>query len=399
MPFNFKKIFSKKSRSQTLPLPPILRKSPVVGSSSRGSSPASSCSTLVGAPSIEHKHLTIVQSLHAEPSHDVWLVSHNHTKQHFTLSVYRTRLLTAEQRSRLSDERMMMLLLSESDEFVKIVSHWDEVGEKYILTDYNPYTLADALHEQPFNKGQARLYAAHIVSALMFLHRLDTSHNDVSLSNIHITPTGRPVLGGLGKAVISMRGTPNFVGDIRNLGVCMYKMATNRSPFDKRGKFIPFRREDLVRPTLQHLILSMLSSRISDLQYVKGHRYFAGINWAKIASPMYTGTYNAEAVGRKKANDPSVTVFPAGIAEIHCDWQVAYLKKQDTRSKFAEHSSTESLGSGKTSGDSSLGSPGKSPQWGVNEVICGYTPGYGQSPKYFSSAAREEEVLGSAFED
>ncbi len=57
----------------------------------------------------------------------------------------------------------MMLLLSESDEFVKIVSHWDEVGEKYILTDYYPYTLADALHEQPFNKGQARLYAAHIV--------------------------------------------------------------------------------------------------------------------------------------------------------------------------------------------------------------------------------------------
>lgn len=180
MLFNLKKIFSKKSRAQvcilpwhtnillthnlqTLPTPPVLRKSPVVGSSSRGSSPASSCSTLVGAPSIEHKHLTIVQSLHAEPSHDVWLVAHNHTKQHFTLSVYRTHLLTAEQRARLSDERMMMLLLSESDEFVKIISHWDGVGEKYILTDYYPYTLADALHDQPFNKGQARLYAAHIV--------------------------------------------------------------------------------------------------------------------------------------------------------------------------------------------------------------------------------------------
>ncbi|KAF7437349.1 hypothetical protein PC9H_004188 [Pleurotus ostreatus] len=399
MPFNLKKIFSKKSRAQTLPLPPILRKSPVVGSSSRGSSPASSCSTLVGAPSIEHKHLTIVQSIHTEPSHDVWLVAHNHTKQHFTLSVYRTHLLTAEQRSRLRDERMMMLLLSGCDEFVKIVSHWEEVGEKYILTDYYPYTLADALREQPFNKGQARLYAAHIVSALIFLHHLQTIHNDVTLANVHLTPTGRPVLGGLGKTIISMRGSPNFVGDIRNLGVCMYQMATSRLPFDKRGNFIPFRRVDLVRPALQHLILCMISNRISDLQHVKDHRYFAGIDWAKIASPMYTGTYSAEPVGRKKADDPSVTVFPAGIAEIRCDWQVAYLKKQDTRSKLPEHSSTESLGSGKTSGGSSLGSPGKIPLWGVDEVICGYTPRYGQSPKYFESAAREEEVLGSAFED
>lgn len=114
---------------------------------------------------------------------------------------------------------------------------------------------------------------------------------------------------------------------------------------------------------------------------------------------MYTGTYSAEPVGWKKADDPSITVFPAGIAEIRCDWQVAYLKKQDTRNKFAEHSSTETLGSGKASGGSSPGSPGKIPRWGVDEVICGYTPRYGQSPKYFESAAREEEVLGSAFED
>lgn len=149
------------------PMPPSLSSSsleaPVIYPYPQGSSPTSSCSTLVGTPAIGRKDLTIVKCLSIKHARDVWLVSHKHTGQHYTLHIYQLHLMSDEQRDLVRNEREMMILLSASGYFLNIVSHWSDMGETCILTDYHSSTVQDNLTEQPLSKREAQRYAAHMV--------------------------------------------------------------------------------------------------------------------------------------------------------------------------------------------------------------------------------------------
>lgn len=148
-------------------LPPSLSsaslEAPVIHCYPQGTSPTSSCSTLVGTPAIERKDLTVVKCLTIEHAHDVWLVSHKHTGTLYTLHIYQPHLMTDQQRDLVHNEREMMALLSTSGQFVNVLSYWSDMGETCILTGYHPSTVQDGLSEQPLNKRDAQHYAAHIV--------------------------------------------------------------------------------------------------------------------------------------------------------------------------------------------------------------------------------------------
>lgn len=71
--------------------------------------------------------------------------------------------MSDEQRDLVRNEREMMILLSASGYFLNIVSHWSDMGETCILTDYHSSTVQDNLTEQPLSKREAQRYAAHMV--------------------------------------------------------------------------------------------------------------------------------------------------------------------------------------------------------------------------------------------
>lgn len=105
---------------------------------------------------------------------------------------------------------------------------------------------------------------------------MQAAHNDIKLSNVHLTAAGRPLLGCLGR-ISTASPTDGALKDIRDLGVCMYQMATGTMPFDEDGEFIPFRLEDSVHPDLQLLIFELLTNQFTDLESVKYHPYFEGM--------------------------------------------------------------------------------------------------------------------------
>lgn len=368
-------------------MPPSLSSSsleaPVIYPYPQGSSPTSSCSTLVGTPAIGRKDLTIVKCLSIKHARDVWLVSHKHTGQHYTLHIYQLHLMSDEQRDLVRNEREMMILLSASGYFLNIVSHWSDMGETCILTDYHSSTVQDNLTEQPLSKREAQRYAAHMTSALLLLHNMRAAHNDVKLSNVHLTLAGRPLLGGLAK-INTASPMEGALKDIRDLGVCMYQMATGTMPFDEEGNFMPTQIEDSAHPDLQLLIFELLTNQITDLECLKYHPYFDGIDWEEIVSPS----------GDIQKSDAS-SVLLAG----ECDWALARPEKPEALvSVFAESSSVDSLSS-IMSRLSYPGSPITTPQWEVEEVVWRCAPGYRKSPEFVHSPGPQEVVvLGSAFD-
>lgn len=102
------------------------------------------------------------------------------------------------------------------------------------------------------------------------------AHNDVKLSNVHLTLAGRPLLGGLAK-INTASPMEGALKDIRDLGVCMYQMATGTMPFDEEGNFMPTQIEDSAHPDLQLLIFELLTNQITDLECLKYHPYFDGM--------------------------------------------------------------------------------------------------------------------------
>ncbi|KAF4584517.1 Serine/threonine-protein kinase MRCK gamma [Pleurotus pulmonarius] len=364
MPFQLRRIFSKKARAQPLPPSPspslASLEAPVIHPYPQGSSPTSSCSTLVGNAAIERKDLTTLKCLSIEHAHDAWLVSHKHTGMLYTLHVYQLQLLSDEQRDLVQNGREMTTILSQSGYFLNIVSQWSDMGETCILTDYHPSTVQDSLTEQPLSKREAQLYAAHMTSALSLLHNMRAAHHDVKLSNVHLTPAGRPLLGGLGK-ISTASPMDGALKDIRDLGVCMYQMATGAMPFDEEGNFIPFRNEESVHPDLQLLIVELLTNQITDLECLKYHPYFEGIDWEELPSPS-----------SDIQKSDTASVFPAH----ECDGKLADLEKPDTLvTVFAESPSVDSLSS-VMSCLSYPGSPITTPRWEVEEVVWRHALGF-----------------------
>jgi len=168
-----------------------------------------------------------------------------------------------------------------------------------------------------FSEGRCRFYAAEILLAIEYLHRLSIIYRDLKPENILLDAEGHVKLTdfGLSKEGIqdnfsakSMCGTPEYLApeilnkaghgkavDWYSLGALMYEMLTGLPPFYTRDRdklFERIRRGDLPYPDymtavakglLESLLKGDPSKRLgggpTDGDEVKRHHFFGGIDW------------------------------------------------------------------------------------------------------------------------
>mmetsp|Transcript_120433 Transcript_120433/g.209020 ORF Transcript_120433/g.209020 Transcript_120433/m.209020 type:complete len:380 (+) Transcript_120433:164-1303(+) len=168
-----------------------------------------------------------------------------------------------------------------------------------------------------FSEGRCRFYAAEILLAIEYLHRLNIIYRDLKPENILLDAEGHVKLTdfGLSKEGIqdncsakSMCGTPEYLApeilnkaghgkavDWYSLGALMYEMLTGLPPFYTRDRdklFERIRRGELPYPDymaavakslLENLLKGDPSKRLgggpTDGDEVKRHDFFRGLDW------------------------------------------------------------------------------------------------------------------------
>eukprot|EP00927_Polykrikos_kofoidii_P000185 TRINITY_DN1007_c0_g1_i1.p1 TRINITY_DN1007_c0_g1~~TRINITY_DN1007_c0_g1_i1.p1 ORF type:complete len:383 (-),score=72.94 TRINITY_DN1007_c0_g1_i1:90-1196(-) len=171
-----------------------------------------------------------------------------------------------------------------------------------------------------FAEGRCRFYAAEILLAIHYLHRLNIIYRDLKPENILLDLEGHVKLTdfGLSKEGIednfsakSMCGTPEYLApeildkqghgkavDWYSLGALMFEMLTGLPPYYTRDRdklFERIRKGDLAYPPyvttvgnslLQSLLTGDPSKRLgggpSDGEEVMAHPFFARIDWVAI---------------------------------------------------------------------------------------------------------------------
>mmetsp|Transcript_40716 Transcript_40716/g.122957 ORF Transcript_40716/g.122957 Transcript_40716/m.122957 type:complete len:347 (-) Transcript_40716:44-1084(-) len=177
-----------------------------------------------------------------------------------------------------------------------------------------------------FSEGRTRFYAAEILLAIEYLHRLNIIYRDLKPENILLDADGHVKLTdfGLSKEGIqdnfsakSMCGTPEYLApeildkkghgkavDWYSLGALMYEMLTGLPPFYTRDRdklFENIRRGNLSYPSfltkvsqdlLQGLLQGDPTKRLGacgqDGQEVRFHQFFLGMDWTAIQQRRVT---------------------------------------------------------------------------------------------------------------
>jgi len=173
-----------------------------------------------------------------------------------------------------------------------------------------------------FQESRARFYAAEIVLAIAYVHKLDIIYRDLKPENVLLDAKGHIRLTdfGLSKEGISSSssgansfcGTPEYLApeilnrqghgravDWWSLGALLYEMLTGLPPFyckDREKLFDKIKRGELDYPRYlspkAHLILrgllrkdpqSRLGSGPSDAEEIKQHAFFSEIDWVMLA--------------------------------------------------------------------------------------------------------------------
>ncbi|KAJ8454862.1 hypothetical protein ONZ45_g19141 [Pleurotus djamor] len=406
--------FAKKATVKVLPTPPVMghRQSDDKTLVNTPES-SSSTSTLVDGPAVSIADFEFMEMTHRSTTYDVWHVSHNDSGKHFDLRTSVKHASNYEDFTRATAETEVYDKIEGHQHFVKRVTKWEESRGTYQLTQHLPFSLKDVAEQLPANGGRAQLYGAHMLFALAILHTKKIVHNDVKLSNVFLSETGRPLLGGMGRAKVLkpvLVCDPDFVDfnvnpdadggyfhfetkfeekqyyaeDIRGLGAAIYEMHTCQVlEFDARGEAMLH--EVHLPPLLGDLLERIFGRKASPLKtnlaYVRSHPYFANIDWRQIAFPnLADATYHHSPLEFPK---PEVDgpVY-ADIPEIDCDWEISYGKPRPPPP-----------------------SPPPSPvevnimDLKLDEIVGRYAPLKGvRVPKYFESSEEEEAMLGSSFE-
>ncbi|KAJ8457145.1 hypothetical protein ONZ45_g18432 [Pleurotus djamor] len=267
-------------------------------------------------PAVLISDFEFMEMTHRSTTHDVWHVSHND-----------------------SDLRTSINDVSNYEDFTRAAAETEVFARLR-------FSLKDVAEQLPANGGRARLYGAHMLFALAILHTKRIVHNDVKLSNVFLSETGRPLLGGMGRAKVLkpvLVCDPDFVDfnvspdadggyfhfetqyeekeyyaeDIRGLGAAIYEIHTGQVlEFDAQGEAML---HEMHPPMLGDLLERIFGKKASPLKtYVRSHPHFANINWRQIAFPnLADATYHHSPLEFPKPDGP---VY-ADIPEIDCDWE------------------------------------------------------------------------------
>merc|ERR1711971_71151 len=182
--------------------------------------------------------------------------------------------------------------------------------------------------ERQFSEDRTRFYGAEITSAIEYLHKRGIIYRDLKLENLLLDKDGHIKIADFGlckediqwgKTTKTFCGTPEYLApevledndygravDWWGVGVLMYEMMVGRLPFYNRDgdhdrlfelilmdpvKF-PRSISDDARDLLSGLLvkdpLTRLGGGPEDAEAVKGHQFFASINWTDLEKRRVT---------------------------------------------------------------------------------------------------------------
>eukprot|EP01062_Namystynia_karyoxenos_P022615 TRINITY_DN18686_c0_g1_i1.p1 TRINITY_DN18686_c0_g1~~TRINITY_DN18686_c0_g1_i1.p1 ORF type:complete len:527 (+),score=218.75 TRINITY_DN18686_c0_g1_i1:118-1581(+) len=171
-----------------------------------------------------------------------------------------------------------------------------------------------------FPEEKARFYAAEVLLALDDLHKQNIIYRDLKPENIVLDQQGHAVLTDMGLAreltfdpmAYTFCGTPLYVApevlqnrgytkavDWWSYGIILYEMLVGITPFAaktaqavfqlimSKQPIIPDVLSQNARDLLARLLVKNPTNRLSDPDKIKGHPFFAGVNWQKLLNRQY----------------------------------------------------------------------------------------------------------------
>ncbi|EJT96917.1 kinase-like protein [Dacryopinax primogenitus] len=196
----------------------------------------------------------------------VVLVRSNHNGRLFAVKVLsKSKLVQLFQVEHTNAERALLFAASHPSEaaydassagrcpfLVSLYGSWQDTTNVYLVMEYvaggELYTLLRRAERFPVTV--ARFYAAEVVLALGYLHRMDIIYRDLKPENILITPSGHIKLTDFGFAkyvpdiTFTLCGTPDYLApeliahmpytksvDWYSLGILVYEMLVGAPPF------------------------------------------------------------------------------------------------------------------------------------------------------------------------
>jgi len=245
-----------------------------------------------------------------------------------------------------------ILRTCDSPFIVRMHFAFQSADKLYLVLDYLPggelfYHLKK---ERRFEEDRCRLYAAELVLAIEHLHERDIVYRDLKPENVLLDPGGHVCLTdfGLSKEAVATGGrtktfcgTPEYIApeilqglghgkpvDWWSLGTLVYEMLVGLPPFystDVNTMYDKILRGELTFPAYvsadARAILAALLQRSpdhrlgaghGDAREVKAHRWFAQVDWGRVARREYSPIYQPKLAGMSDTShfDQAFTELP-----------------------------------------------------------------------------------------
>ncbi|EGD83593.1 AGC/PKA protein kinase [Salpingoeca rosetta] len=219
---------------------------------------------------------------------------------------------------------------------VTLYDYFQDVKCLYFVLEFvnggEMFTHIQKQRKRRFSEEQTRFFAAETVLAFEYLHNLDVIFRDLKPENMLIDHRGhiRVTDFGFAKRVEdktwTMCGTPEYLApeiivnkgyshavDWWAVGVLTYEMRCGRSPFESRSQMEMFKRitkrdfkfpsgftdneKSFINGLLQVDLTRRLGNMHAGVDDIKGHPYFAKIDWDSLYSQTAISPYIPKVTG------------------------------------------------------------------------------------------------------
>ena len=234
-------------------------------------------------------------------------------------------------------------------DIVRVLDHGVDEGRAWLTMDLlEGYELESAMYEPTFDLEARLSVVVRVASALHYVHEMGLVHRDVKPSNIFLTHEGGVRLLDFGIAYLRdirltktgmLMGTPHYMApeqlssgtidrraDVFALGVVLYRMLTNRFPWDgdtvAQVMFaIATRPHEPLLPAMGHWDFGLEPARLAHLGQIvdraiasePSHRYATAFELGAAVEAFLSGA-------AVTPDAPTGVVDPARIAARRIEW-------------------------------------------------------------------------------
>ncbi|KAI7899788.1 kinase-like domain-containing protein [Cokeromyces recurvatus] len=269
----------------------------------------------------------------------VMLAEEKYTNELYAIKILKKRfVLDNDEVESTRAEKRVFLAANRHPFLVNLHSTFQTETRIYYVMEYvSGGDLMMHIQRELFSEQRARFYACEVLLALEYFHRQGIIYRDLKLDNIMLGLDGHIKLADYGlckdgmvgdKKTNTFCGTPEFMApeillehkygravDWWAFGVLLYEMLLGQSPFkgeDEDEIFDAVLEDKIMYPNemtkesisicealLERNPEKRLGGGKGDAQEIKGHLFFAGVNWedmlAKRVKPPYIPTVNGRA--------------------------------------------------------------------------------------------------------